>query len=356
MNMKIRTLCIFVTRAGLFLILGFTLTGLSPLRSRAADDKPNGLTPHMESLLHWLPDDTETLIVARSVTLPRFDPVKGSTWEEFGVNLATGDFELVGQGKLSKPLRDRKIECVIHGAKNFEGVSSFGSLRSESCAIIVFETDLGEAATDWTAGIRKNAKEVRTLVGREVFVFPSTTAMEPWIKETPWQGTYFVVLNSRTLLCASSDRFLESVLHRVDEAPKSRAFPDDRDEWKHIDFHASVWMLRHLPKVSPKCQTTGASVTFLRDGFRVVYIPKIGSEQNLERMKSTWEKWFKVQEQDDQKLRPQLKVERRHDGTVLVSLVGTLEPDLPNPENLGLGLQLYWLQGQEILDPNSMKP
>ena len=81
------------------------------------------------------------------------------------MGLATGDLDLVDGGKHAKPLRGRKIECIVSGAKNFQGVSNFGSFRSESCTIIVFEKDLGEAAGEWTESLRKRS-ESRQDLGR----------------------------------------------------------------------------------------------------------------------------------------------------------------------------------------------
>ncbi len=338
------------------LLFGLALLGSAPRLSLAADDPPKGLPPRVERLLRWLPEDTETLIVARSVTLPAPDPDGAYTWQDFGAGFAIQDLDLVGDGKLSKPLQGRKMDCVIHGAKNFESVSSFGSLRSESCAIIVFEADLGDAAREWTEGLRKGAKAVRTLVGREVFVFPSTTEMEPWVKETTWQGTYFVLLNTNTLLCASSDRYLESVLRRIDDVPGTRALPDDLPEWKQVDFDAPVWMLRHLPQVGRRIHTVGATAAFLRDGFRVVYVPKMGSDQDLESIKGHWEECLPKQGLDDQELRDRLRIERRSDGTVVVSCGGKLDPEEALAENFGFSLRLYWLQGQALVEPSDRVP
>ena len=334
------------------LLIGIILLGTTPHGLLAKDDQPQGLPPHVEHVLRWLPEDTETLIVARSVILPVLVPDRTYTWQDVGTWLAFGEWDLVGGGKLSKPLQGRKMACVIHGAKNFESVSSFGSLRSESCSIIVFEADLGDAAREWTEGLRKEAKAVRTLVGREVFVFPSTTEMEPWVKETMWQGTYFVLLNPNTLLCASSDRFLESLLRRIDDVPGARALPGDLPEWKYVDFDAPVWMLRHLPKVGRRIHTVGATATFQRDGFRVVYVPKIGSDQNLEWIKGNWEDCLPKQGPDDQKSRDRLRIGRPSDGTVVVSCGGRLNPEDPLPEQFGLCLRLYWLQGQALIAPD----
>ena len=80
---------------------------------------------------------------------------------------------------------------------------------------------------------------------------------------TRWQGTYFVLLKANTLLCASSDRYLKSVLRRADEVPASRTLPDDLPEWKQVDFDAPMWMLRHIPEAAGK---TRASASRSRSG------------------------------------------------------------------------------------------
>jgi hypothetical protein len=333
------------------LLLSVSFLGSIPHLSLASDDRPKALPPHVERVLRWLPEDTETLIVARSVTLLHPGPDVAYTWEDFGAYLATCNLDLVADGKLSKPLLSRKMEYVVHGARNFDSVSSFGSLRSESCAIVVFEADLGDAGKEWTESLRKAAKSVRTLVGREVFVFPSTTVMEGGFKETPWQGTYFVLLKPNTLLCASSDRYLESVLRRMDDTPGTRALPDNLPEWKHIDFDSSVWMLRHLPKSDQKTHTEGMTATYSRQGFRVVYAPKIGSDQNLKWIEGSWAQWLTMEGLDEQKSRERLKVERQFDRSVVVTWGEKLSTEKGPAENLGLGFQLYWLQGQALVVP-----
>ena len=258
-------------------------------------------------------------------------------WQTIGVSLAAGQMDSVDGGKHSQPVRGRKIECIVSGARNFEGVSKFGSLRCESCTIIVFENDLGDAAREWTQSLRQGAKAVRTLVGREVFVFPSTTVMDRFWKQTKWQGTYFVLLRPNTVLCASSDRYLESVLRRVDEAPETRALPDNLPEWKQVDFEAPAWMLRHIPKVGERTHTVGLTAAFMRNGFRVVYIPKVGSEVNI---KAIREEWLVTATQI---MRDQLKTVRQPDGTVVLSYNEKLGDD-----TLWFGWQLYRLQAFEL--------
>ena len=112
-----------------------SLVCISPDIALTATDEAKGLSPQVARHLRWLPEDTETLIVARSVTLPGRLPDKpqDANWLDFGLALGTGDLDLVDGGKYAKPLRGRKIACIVSGAKNFGGVSSFGSSRSERC-------------------------------------------------------------------------------------------------------------------------------------------------------------------------------------------------------------------------------
>ncbi len=172
--------------------------------------------------------------------------------------------------------------------------------------------------------------------------------IEHEVKETPWQGTYFVLLKPNTLLCASSDRYLESVLRRMDDTPGTRALPDNLPEWKHIDFDSSVWMLRHLPKSGQKTHTSeGLTATYSRQGVRVVYAPKIGSDQNLKWIEGSWAQWLTMEGLDEQKSRERLKVEHQFDRSVVV----TISTEKGTAENFGLGFQLYWLQGQALVVP-----
>ena len=398
----------------------------------AEDNQKKAMPPCVERVLRWLPEDTETLFVARSVTLPNLDAAQD--WQDVGMGLAwedlfmdrgrqfkdydvrliasvkdvsdvpTGCKSLIivaavdhvlhfrifdGDGKqvadtnerrlkeqavqieaLRKqlrglwpphrlkaseretlirsvtsivdhaqlnPLGGRKIECVVRGAGISMASVVSASLRSESCTIVVFDKDLGDAAGEWTERLRKGAKAVRTILGREVFVFPSTKVMESWVKETRWQGSYFVLLKPNIVLCASSDRYLEAVLRRVNEVPAARALPDNLPEWKQVDFDAPVWMLRHIPKIGGRAHTVGSTATFMRNGFRVAYIPRIGSDVNIKQIDK---EWFRT---GTPILRDQLKTVRQPDGTVVLSCSAKL-----GDETGWFVFQLYWLQAFEL--------
>ena len=81
--------------------------------------------------------------------------------------------------------------------------SKFGEFYAEGCSIIVFDRDLGQAAVDWTNALRKEAKEIRKIAGREVLCFRSKE-----IKAWKGPGIYFAEASPDTILCATHDELL----------------------------------------------------------------------------------------------------------------------------------------------------
>jgi hypothetical protein len=264
----------------------------------------------------WLPLDTETLVVAQSFKLPSLkergvaarDARSAARDFEFLMHLYAleGLFDL-DKGEYLEALAGTRAVLALRGARNFDVVSSFGSLRNEGCSIIVFENRLDDA---WLGKLQADSKEVRKIAGRDMFVFPSTAVMEPWEKEKPWQGTFIALLGPDTLLCATSDEYLKDVLKRVDGAPADRAFGDDLPEWASIDPKSPGWLLRHLPERKGRI-INGLTLTFSKDRFRVAYFPAANSSKYVDTYAR--EAWIAA----DPNVRPD--IQREGDGTVTVS-------------------------------------
>lgn len=155
---------------------------------------------------------------------------------------------------------------------------------------------------------------------------------------------HLVLLEPNIVLCASSDRYLEAVLRGVDQAARTRALPYDLPEWKHVDFDAPVWMLRHVPTGDGQKSAIGLTAAFTKTGFRVVYVPKHTSEVNIEQIK---EERLPVAIFNTPKLRDQLKVERQPDGTVVLSCARKLGED-----TLWFGWQVCRMQAFELFLPD----
>src|ERR1700722_19639641 len=139
----------------------------------AGDERPpRNPATELRRVLDWFPEDMETLVVAQSFSIPQpSDKVKAANGPAaFFSSLALGELE---DDKHIGPLAGRKVLIAVNGMRLPQVTSKFGEFYAEGCSIIVFDRDLGQAAVAWTNALRKQAKEIRKVAGREVFYFRS---------------------------------------------------------------------------------------------------------------------------------------------------------------------------------------
>jgi hypothetical protein len=256
-----------------------------------AEERKIPLAPEFEPYLKWLPENTETLrgatkFTAQAITAARNDLARKPGGEKNLMphlrSMILDPIILLDEGKVWEPLADKKISLALSGARNFETVSAFGSHRSEGCAIIVFEKELPEAGGAWLKEVRPRAKEIRKIAEREMFVFPSIVEMEAIFKLKPWQGSFIVLLNSTTLLCATSDAYLKEVLERIDHPAKGRALPSTLAEWKSVDPTSLAWMIRHVPEKQPSRRLEGVVWNQSERESKVTFFPSPGKLPAIE--------------------------------------------------------------------------
>jgi len=328
-----------------FLFVLLTLPALSCLGAQIArgeDAKQPALSPATSRILAWLPEDTETVVAASAFRMPAAKPVELGMIDMMSLAqiLACGELAALDKGSYVKTLAERKVAIALRGGRHFETVSAFGAHRSEGCAVIVFEEELGEAGREWTNLARRSAKEVRTVRGRDVFVFPSTVTMEGTFKLKPWQGTYLVLLSPDTVLCATSDRYLDEVLKRFDTKtagakPTGRALPDSLAEWKHVDLSAAAWMIRHLPEEQQQPLIDGVTWSMTRDRCDIEYLPVANAADKVE--KQARSKW----QPPGMELSSEIK--RSNSGSVVVTLNASINA---GPDSFLTTLFLYALQNE----------
>jgi hypothetical protein len=229
-------------------------------------------TSLLDEGLWWLPGDTETLTVARSFKLEKIEESSEFTGISLGNLLRTEFFVDLDESVDIASVEGRRVSIALKGQRNFDTVSSFGSLRSESCAIVCFEEDLGAAWEKLEASLGANAPNVRRIQGQTVFQLPSTTAMEPWVKPKPWQGLFVARPTPRVLLIATSNKYLEEVLRRMSAKPRERALPPELPEWKHVDRAAAMWTIRHIPKAAPRTYFDGLTIAWRPGKISIAYI------------------------------------------------------------------------------------
>jgi hypothetical protein len=239
------------------------------------DERPiKALSKDVEQILAWLPTDTESLVVARSFELgnglaglldAKVVDLKPLFFDASLVDLR------VQNDRLKSPLPQKKVKLAVAGGRNADIVSAFGSVRKESCAIAVLEEAL-EDAEKWKAALRASAVKTRTIAAQEVFVFPSIVELDRPHDVKEWQGTYVVVLSPDTILCASSDQYLEELLQRRKSPGKDRALPADLPEWKLIDATSPAWMLWR-PAAHKDTGVHGGGWMWRDDVAEFVYLP-----------------------------------------------------------------------------------
>jgi hypothetical protein len=265
--------------------------GLLVARIASADERaPRKALTELHRVLSWFPKDTETLVAAQSFSvqsspIPRITD-KESESESSNVmpSLATGELYGSDFDQYLEPFVGRKILIALKGMRRPRPVGSLGAFYAEGCSVVVFEHDLGQAAVEWTDALRKGAKEVRKIAGREVFCL---TPRENIARRHP--SVYFVRLAPDTLLSATHDGYLQELLNRIDTPQRDRAFPDSSPLWASVDRSATVWMIREIPGHSLRI-IEGVTWTWANGRARVVYLPRgSAAEKVLDQARRLWE-------------------------------------------------------------------
>jgi hypothetical protein len=308
---------------------------------------PRNPSTSLRRLLEWLPEDTETAVAAQSFAIPR--PSEFSKADKaaatFMSSLVLGERDKVEIGKYVEPLAGRKVLVAVNGMRLPHVTSAFGEFYAEGCSIIVFDRDLGQAAVEWTGALRKQAKEIRKIAGREVFCFG-------WPKSKAWKGPgiFFVRLAPDTILCATHDEYLQQVLSRIDTPQRARAFPDRLPQWTAIDRSAPVWMIRQIPAANRDRLIQGVTWTWANDQARVVYLPLGASaEKVLEKARARWEgripdKPDHIEASLSESLHRVVHCDLGKDGRVTVSFKTDVQD---SPVQFWLFLNLYCLQHED---------
>ena len=196
--------------------------------------------PRWEPLLTWLPEDTETLIVA-----PRgFEIPKEKAKDEFAGTVQTlpaGPLMHFKDELLDKQLRGAKVLCAVEGSRRFTAPGDLGMMPYEGCHILQFDPGADADLKRIIQKCRDKADKTIKLAGAEVAVFTEKQEQDTW--------SYFVCRPRPGILIIATNRdYLEETLKRIDKPSRTRALPADLPEWKHVDVKARLWAIRHYRK------------------------------------------------------------------------------------------------------------
>jgi hypothetical protein len=213
----------------------------------------------LDEVLHWLPADTETIVVTNSVTI---DPPK-TLEDEDADELAASDYHKAMELLRNKDLIGHKMLLAVGGSRCFRVPRGSGGMPYQGCEISIVEESAAPALTSAVQSILKTAKTTTEIAGKPVAVFEEKVGKRIW--------TFFLVQpKPQVFLYATHRGYLQQVLEQIEKPPEARAMPAELPEWKIVDTTAPVWAIRHYSKAAAAKDPTsplreGRAVANVRD-------------------------------------------------------------------------------------------
>ena len=242
---------------------------VAPTASFADDQRE--MPAQLAKILHWLPANTETLQVANGPFLlfekePPLPPVpvpepaltsnkskpaapianpekskaSATRFDHLFLEMYCYPLRKLGP-EFKKPLGQVKVQLIVRGSRQFRPPPGIGGFLYDGCTVFVLDADADPALQAAMTGCLKQAREVITLSDVRVGVY------EMQLNDGKWTF-YFARPAPGVLLCATERIFLDDMLKRMKKKPEVRAFAGTLAEWKHFDFKARFWGLRHFGK------------------------------------------------------------------------------------------------------------
>jgi len=200
-------------------------------------------TSYWEESLNWLPEDTETVIVAQvpfEIPQPTSEQLK---FDEAITFLPFGPVLRLRDEMLYKELVGQKVLCAIEGSRRFTAPRHLGMMPYQGAHILQFDLAADGALQKAFRICQQKADKNIELAGERVAVFIEKHESDKW--------SFFVSRpQPGVLICATNQAFLEETLKRIGRKPDRRALPADLPEWKQVDINAHVWAIRHYRKES----------------------------------------------------------------------------------------------------------
>jgi hypothetical protein len=97
-------------------------------------------------VLRWLPEDTQTVVVARGpfkFEVPDPDQDVAELGLDRGIRLMTTGLLRDVRGGVAEPLRDRSASLAVEGGRRFRRPKDRGLMPYEGAQVIIFQDDLG---------------------------------------------------------------------------------------------------------------------------------------------------------------------------------------------------------------------
>lgn len=196
-----------------------------------------------DSILTWLPSDTETLVVAQEpFTIMAEDRTAFRPALAMAQGYVLGLLAAAEKENVSKGLTGRTVRLAVLAARHFgEGErepppgaqgGALGMIPYQGCAVYALsepikESLLGRPPEDSIMGYR---------------VWISKGSQNDW----PDTDTYLVSLLKPDLMIVCNHReFFSEVVSRIGSSPERRALPPSLPEWRQVDRSVPLWAICH---------------------------------------------------------------------------------------------------------------
>jgi hypothetical protein len=198
----------------------------------------------IDEMLWWLPEDTETVSVARGPFKARRNSanISPSKYLDYALTAsALALFHTIRGGRFYKSLVGSTVKFGVEGSRKYRAPTSLGGMRYEGCHITVFESGMVPSRSARISEMTQLANRVQTIEGQRVMMF------EEEMEDDMWK-IYVAFPASNVLLCATNQDFLTQVLNRMHHREAKRALPEDLPEWKQVNTNARFWAVRHYDR------------------------------------------------------------------------------------------------------------
>ena len=252
----------------------------------------------VDEILHWLPENTETVAVAQSFTvgsvLDWYEGKGGPPGQaarcflaalcmEDLVRLGCGPREVFEAGRSSPLLRmigGLHVVLGVYGGRDYDPADC---RRREACGILIFDSSLPGKSKEFIEALHGLARTVHSLLRHEVFVY-AVDAGVPAGPRLKSEELLVVVPRPNVLLWSSSEAYLDEMLRRVGCAPLGRALSDELPEWKYVDPRNGAFLVRHIPQRSPRPALTGLVMSGQSDrpdALQICYLLAAGGDVKI---------------------------------------------------------------------------
>jgi hypothetical protein len=216
----------------------------------------------VDSILAWLPADTETILVAQQpFVIKSYSPTKVSSAIEMAQGFVLGLLQAAEKGKLYTKLLGQTVRLAALGARRFgeksqdhhadEPGAGLGMIPYQGCAVYSFAVAI-------QAPILARPTE-DTILGYRVWISKGSQ------NDRPDRDDYLVsMLKPDVMLVCNSRAFFQETVTRVGLLSPQRALPADLPEWKLVDRSVPLWGITHyrnsrlLAALAPGRENLGA--------------------------------------------------------------------------------------------------